>query len=289
MIENKSPRKVRKGRPGGDLIGMQLYAFNKAHYGDKIREYRLKRGLNQPQLAEIVGVTRNAIPNWEAGRTRPDPRYLPVLCKTLGITISAFFGEVTHLSDLSDEEKRLTNDYRTLSSPNRHIVRRLIDTMIDNEGKELRVRCKNGFERKRRAGLPASAGTGYDLSDEGEEEYVYVRVGREACRADEIITVSGDSMEPTFQNGDDLFVEYAEVLEPGEIGIYVAAGDGYVKEFQRDGLHSHNPAYPVLKFTDDDNVRCVGRVLGIVNKDQYATSIELEVIEDILQEESGKK
>lgn len=288
MIEDNSIRRRPKGRPS-ELRGEQLHAFNKARYGEKIREYRLKRGLNQPQLAKIVGVTKNAIPNWEAGRTRPDPAYIPILCKTLGISISAFFGETVQLTDLTDEERHLTNDYRTLSTPNRRIVRRLIDTMVDNEDNELRDRCKNGFDRKRRADLRASAGTGNDLSGEGEAEYVYVRVGREACRADEIITVSGDSMEPTISNGDDLFVEYAQVLEPGEIGIYVSAGDGYVKEYQRDGLHSHNPAYPVLRFSDDDDVRCIGRVLGVVSKDQYATSLELEIIEDILREESGKK
>ena len=96
-------------------------------------------------------------------------------------------------------------------------------------------------------------------------------------------------MEPTFRNGDDLFVEYVSSLQFGEIGIFVVGGEGYVKEFQDDGLHSHNPEYPVLIFQEGDDVRCVGRVLGVVGKDQYATDLELEIMEDIRREKAGQK
>jgi len=272
------------------LKGEELFAFNKAQYGDTIRKYRIKKGLNQPQLAMMLGVTKNAIPNWEAGRTRPDTNYIPAICEVLGISISTFFGSPTRATDLPIEEQRLLSNYRVLSEPNKRIIVNLIDTMIENEDAILRERCESGFERIQRGDLRASAGTGYYLLDGGGDcDYVYVRVSREACRADEIITVSGDSMEPTFRHGDDLLVEYTPALDPGEIGIFVAAGEGYVKEFQIDGLHSHNPEYPVLKFEEDDSVRCVGRVLGIVSKDQYATALELEIMEDIRKEKAGQR
>ena len=164
----------------------------------------------------------------------------------------------------------------------------MIDTMIQNEDAALRQRCENGFERIHRGDLRASAGTGYYLDNGVDHEFAYVRVSREACRAHEIITVSGDSMEPTFRHGDDLFVEHTQALDPGEIGIFVTGGEGYVKEYQRDGLHSHNPQYPVLKYKEGDHVRCIGRVLGVVDKDQYATPLELEVMEDIRKEKAGQ-
>lgn len=279
--------KASIGRPS-ILKGEKLFAFNKARYGDTIRKYRLKRGLNQPQLAKLVGVSKNAIPNWEAGRARPDTNFIPAICDALGISISTFFGTPSKATDLPIEEQRLLSNFRVLSEPNQRAIENLIGTMIKNEDTLLRERCENGFECIRHSDLRASAGTGYNLDNSSECDYVYVRVSREACRADEIITVSGDSMKPTFQNGDDLFVEYTNVLEPGEIGIFVAAGEGFVKEFQRDGLHSHNPRYPVMKFKEDDNVRCVGRVLGIVGKDQFATDLELEVMEDIRKEKGGR-
>ena len=279
--------KASIGRPSF-LKGDELFAYNKERYGDTIRKYRIKKGLNQPQLAQMLGVTKNAIPNWEAGRARPDINYILAMCDVLGISISTFFGSPTNAADLPIEEQRLLSNYRVLSEVNKRVVVNLIDTMIESEDVILRERCENGFERIQRNDLRASAGVGYYLSDGGERDYAYVRVSREACRADEIITVSGDSMEPTFRHGDDLFVEHTPALDLGEIGIFVAAGEGYVKEYQMDGLHSHNPAYPVMKFRVDDNVRCVGRVLGVVSKDQYATPLELEVMEDIRREKAGQ-
>ena len=63
----------------------------------------------------------------------------------------------------------------------------------------------------------------------------------------------------------------------------------FVKEYQPDGLHSHNPEYPVLHFSDGDDVRCVGRVLGVVDPDQYANDVELEMLEEIRHEKRTGK
>ena len=280
--------KTNIGRPSF-FKGEKLLAFNKAHYGDTIRKYRIKKGLNQPQLAKLVGVSSGAVPNWEVGRTRPDTNYIPAICKALDISIATFFGEPTRETDLPASERQLLRNYRILTGQNQRFLVNMINTMIENEDAVLRERCENGFEFMRHGDLRASAGTGYDLSDDSEAEYVYVRVSREACRADEIITVSGNSMEPTFHHGDDLFVEYTPTLTPGEIGVFIAAGEGYVKEYREDGLHSLNPNYPVMKYNENDDVRCVGRVLGVVGKDQYATKLELEIIEDIRREKAGLK
>ena len=273
-----------------ELKAKTQFAANKAQYGDKIRERRIACGINQPQLARVLGVSKNTICNWEAGRSRPDLNQLVLLCETLKTTVPWFLGAPDRLSDLTKEELRHLKNYRFLSVPNKQAVDRLIDAMLDIEDKELHARCKNGFQRIHRNGNKTAAGViGNNLSDYQAGEYLYVRTSRAACMADEIITVTGDSMEPTFHDGDDLLVEHTEELSPGEIGIFVADGEGYVKEFQPDGLHSHNPRYPVLKFSEDDHFRCVGRVLGVVAPDQYPTGIELEALEDIQREKRPKE
>lgn len=35
----------------------------------------------------------------------------------------------------------------------------------------------------------------------------------------------------------------------------------FIKEYQKDGLHSYNKKYKTMKFTDDDNVYLIGKVL----------------------------
>ena len=79
---------------------------------------------------------------------------------------------------------------------------------------------------------------------------------------------------------NELLVEHTESICPGQIGIFVADGEGLVKEYQPDGLHSHNPKYPVRHFTDDDNVRCVGRVLGKIERGQYASPDDIAIYKD---------
>lgn len=266
----------------------KLYAFNKETYGDIIRKSRQNRGYNQPQLAEILGVSKNLVSNWEAGRSRPDINILPQLCRTLDISISTFFGLPGRDHELTLEEQTHITNYRHLTTQNRELVDFLMNTMLDQTERELRRHCERGFERKFKNAQLTAAGTGNHLDDHCNGQYVYVQTDRNACRADEIITVTGNSMEPTFHNGDDLFIEHVESLLPGEIGIFTVNGDGYVKEYQPDGLHSHNPAYPVIHFTEGDDVRCVGRVLGIVEANQYATDAELKMLEEIRHEKESR-
>jgi phage repressor protein C with HTH and peptisase S24 domain len=51
-----------------------------------------------------------------------------------------------------------------------------------------------------------------------------------AEQADFIIFVGGDSMGPTFHNGDKVFVEKCDSVEVGEVGIFVVNGDVPIKE-----------------------------------------------------------
>ena len=39
----------------------------RAECGDRIRAYRKARELSQPQLAAMLGITKNSITNWETG------------------------------------------------------------------------------------------------------------------------------------------------------------------------------------------------------------------------------
>jgi transcriptional regulator with XRE-family HTH domain len=46
---------------------------------------RRERRLTQTQLAQRVGVSRQAVQNWEAGRAWPRARCLRALCDVLGV------------------------------------------------------------------------------------------------------------------------------------------------------------------------------------------------------------
>ena len=90
--------------------------------------------------------------------------------------------------------------------------------------------------------LPASSGTGNILDSELAEE-IFVPESKAAEKADFVISVGGDSMEPTYHNGDKVFVEKCNSFDVGEIGIFVVNGEVFVKERGNGCLISHIEQY----------------------------------------------
>lgn len=107
----------------------------------------------------------------------------------------------------------------------------------------------------------ASAGTG---------EYIFADVPTDTIKApymeyaDFIIGVNGDSMEPTYYDGDKVYVEKRQVVEVGEIGIFMVNNECFIKEAGRDGLISHNKKYRMIP--GSEHIICVGKVLGKVDE-----------------------
>ena len=60
-------------------------------FPNKIREYRLKAGLSQRKLAEILGRGRNAVSSWERGLTLPNVPKLLRMAKELGTLAEALY------------------------------------------------------------------------------------------------------------------------------------------------------------------------------------------------------
>ena len=55
--------------------------------GKRISEYRKKKNLKQDELAEMLGVSPQAVSKWENDLSCPDISLLPELSKILGISI----------------------------------------------------------------------------------------------------------------------------------------------------------------------------------------------------------
>ena len=62
------------------------------YLGANIKEYRIKKGQTQEQLAYDLGVTSQTISRWENGTTYPDIVMLPTIAEYFGITIDALMG-----------------------------------------------------------------------------------------------------------------------------------------------------------------------------------------------------
>lgn len=242
-------------------------------YGDLIRRQRKAKRMNQEELGALVRVGKNAVGAWEAGRSRPDVGSVPVICEALDLSLEEFFGipgnQAAEEKDsrISPEERAvLLRRYGALNAYNRQVIMRQMSVLSEMQEDERKPRK---VIRLFRNDLAVSAGPGEVLeAARGEEVYLFADEITEG--ADEIIRVNGDSMEPTYSDGDQVLIRHTAGIRPGEIGVFICGDTGYIKEYQKDGLHSHNPAYATITFADGDSVRCVGRVLGKVRREAWA-------------------
>ncbi|MBQ6482020.1 MAG: LexA family transcriptional regulator [Oscillospiraceae bacterium] len=279
-----------KNTESGNLISLadarseKTADFNKARYGELIRSCRKKEDLTQADLANKLGIPKTYVGHWEAGRSRPDLNLIPGLCNALGISLSYFFDAPESEDALTDKERHFMEGYRKVDTRDRMILDSTLETMITLKEEALWDYCRKNFFVIDHNYQTAAAGSGTILEDETETYQMFIRVNQNARRADEIVAISGSSMEPMFHHGQDVYVEHTPDLEIGEIGLFIVNGNGYIKQLQDGYLHSLNPEYDDIQLDESDTTRIVGRVLGAVDKDDYPNDDELKILQELDRE-----
>ena len=75
--------------------------------GSNIKKYRKQRKITQEQLAEVLGVSDQAVSRWENGSTYPDIELLPTIALYFGVTLDEMMG-MEAIKDESDIEDILS-------------------------------------------------------------------------------------------------------------------------------------------------------------------------------------
>lgn len=251
---------------------------------ERIRYYRRLQGMEQKTFAEKINAQPNTVSNWEKGRSRPDVSLLPVICDALGIALQQLFGLETPKDMLTDRENRLISQYRKLNAGDQYTVDTLVKTMLMVEQARTRQKSHRKVYELPLVDRTLAAGIGDPTEYEGVSEPFYLYDVPWLDRADCVFKVNGDSMEPKYRSGDYVLVERipdAPELTAGEIGAFAIGNELYIKEYQKDGLHSLNSKYPVMKFDEDTKVYLIGRVLSAVDKKDIATDDDVRLYQTV--------
>jgi len=231
--------------------------------GEQIKKYRNIKGMTQQDIADALGESSGrVIYNWEKGIGRPDCDKLARLCDLLGVSADELIGCKSMAQRPTATEWNTLQKYRALDEHGKEVV----DYLIDSEYRRVATMARKPKARMLKVDFynyPASAGKGNFLENEVPEQ-ILVKESAEAEEADYVIPVSGDSMDPTYHDGDKVFVEKCNSVDIGEIGIFVVNGDVYIKELGNKCLISHNKEYKPIRIGENDSVYCCGRVIGIV-------------------------
>jgi hypothetical protein len=105
--------------------------------------------------------------------------------------------------------------------------------------------------------MSVSAGTGEYVND---DSYTLINTG--ILEADYALRINGDSMEPIFNDGDIVAVEYSDSINNKDIGIFYVDGEHYCKILENNKLISANPKYNPILLNHVNTFKILGRVIS---------------------------
>lgn len=256
VVDFKTGKAVEK--PGIPVICSQIHL------------YREKIGMEQKAMAQAIGVSANAISNWENGRSRPDVNLLPAICETLHITFHDLFSMPAPKTGNTERDQQLLDNFHKLTNGHKIAVEKMTESLLYAQKIESHREVRQLLLMDR----PLAAGIGDPTEFEEAGKPIFVYVSDDADRADYVFKINGDSMTPDFNDGDMVFVQGLPIgshLSFGDIGAFIVGNEMYIKEYEKDGLHSLNPNYPVMRFGEEESVYLIGRVLSIMDTTDIAS------------------
>ena len=239
-------------------------------FGKRVQLFRKLRGMSQPELAKEAGYTSRATICKIEKDQRDVPREKVLdLAKALGVhpqrlledeqelrkridpTMLAFFdGDIDAFLRASDA---VAVAPEMLGRENDRFIRKLPEDIVP-------------MVKMPRKSIPligeVAAGQPI-LAEETHEVYVDA-----LCNADYALTIRGDSMTPTYLDGDVVYIKATTDVLNGQIAVVLIDDSATLKHVYKAGnyltLISDNPAYAPMRINleEHDYVRVLGTVCG---------------------------
>lgn len=248
-----------------NLIGLRIAAARRAR--------RMTQGQLAAALAPFgVRVQTAAVSKWEKGDSVPGAYQLLALGHALGL--SAWADALAGFSSMPEEP--LNDEGIALLSG----FRGWLESQPQYRNRPRRSAALVEMDVSL---IPASAGFGEALDSNAFEKMSFPAASVPAGAAF-AVRVHGDSMEPVLRDGQYAWVRECTRLNPGDVGLFVVDGDGYIKVYseqepapdERDAftdsagvLHpqpvllSCNEQYAPKVISAESGFRIVGRVLNV--------------------------
>lgn len=214
---------------------------------EKLKQKREELGLEQQELAERIGVSKQAYFKWEKGLSKPTKANIAKLEKVLKVPEGY----------LSEDE--ISSLYKQLTEPNQEKAITYVRDLVSSQ-KVISIAEKRSeyhvYEK-------LSAGIGASVYGDLDYDVVYYN---EELPHDFASWVDGNSMEPTYQNGEVALIRETGFDYDGAVYAVVWDSQTYIKKVYREeeGLRlvSINKDYPDKFAPFDENPRIVGKIVG---------------------------
>ncbi|WP_159564807.1 LexA family transcriptional regulator [Streptococcus halichoeri] len=221
--------------------------------GNQLKKMRKAKSWSQAELAECLNVQKMTISNWETGKNIPNQAHLDQLGQLFKVARFAL-----------DEDYQLLTTYHQLTMENKERVINYTDSLLS---KQLQVVALAQHKDKKRFAYRVyeslSAGTGYSYFGDGNYDVVFYD---EQFDYDFASWVFGDSMEPTYLNGEVVLIKQEGFDYDGAIYAVEWDGQTYIKKVYREenGLRlvSLNKKYSDKFAPFDEDPRIIGKIVA---------------------------
>lgn len=217
---------------------------------EKLKARRKELKLTQREIAEKLGISFQAYSAWERGIKEPSKEKVSQLENILKVS-KGYFTQI--------EIVRL---YHSLSKQGQEKLV-LYARNLSQEEKAQKVTAMPERLYEYRVYERMSAGIGASVYDDQNFDTVYFN---EELAHDFASWVSGDSMEPKYQNGSVALIRETGFDYDGAVYAVVCNNQTYIKRVYReeDGLRlvSINPKYKDIFISYEEDPRIVGIIVG---------------------------
>lgn len=256
--------------------------------GNKLKELREQNGLTRKEAVDKlhsigIDISDKTLYGYESGRNSANADMFLSLCKIYDCNniMATFYDSVDDVL-FTNKEWKLIEMYRALDLPGQEHINTVLDwestrtqqlkkqsdCIADLEAQSAAVidiqpyRNSDQMERITEYFRSVSVGGGVFILGNETSAKIIVSESDWDERADYVIGVIGDSMEPDFHDGDNVLVSQRMEIHHGDVGIFIVNGKAYIKEYGETELISRNPDAGNIKICEYDNIVCMGKVIG---------------------------
>lgn len=199
--------------------------------GEKIKQYRLANGWTQQELGTKIGMSKNAIGNYEKGFRSPKKNTMFDLAKAFSISIDDLFPPVQ-----KDSASDIQSIYDELEPNRQRKVITYAEKLWDEQKNEEEAKINEVSEAislyqvevvsETAAACGFNYGFGYEDTD-----IETIEVDEKPPHHEIATKVSGDSMQPDYQDGDILYlVDKGLTTYNGDLAVIAYGDRSYFKK-----------------------------------------------------------
>lgn len=135
-------------------------------FKERLREARTAKGLNQTELSSRIGLSKNAVSNYENGVSNPNVDVLYRLFQELDVDANYLFQDDIPLQKMSltNEEKNIVVHYRDLNERGQKMLKEYMRLLREDKKYSKQTVFSHNIQ-------PQGEMVAYDLDDMPEDEW----------------------------------------------------------------------------------------------------------------------